>query len=484
MRGLPGSGKSTIVKQITDRYPSAVVCSADKFMVNSVGIYQYDRSKLTAAHNHCRDQALTACDEGRPVVVDNTNLHRHEMAIYLLAARALSYNVVIVEPRTPWAKDPEELARRSLHNLTAETVQQKLRGFRPFVAQFYGWFLDARDTDYVCRFARRSFGHLTGHGSFSKWYESVVRDAPSDYPDPPQAEQSTESSASSDNPHASPEKAALGPGQKHAEKRPEKQRKRSSADAEDDAHQQRLEEWQKSCRRVHSHQVDTLGVYKSRATLLHVTTKYARLGNRSEMVEYCSSPVVDRSLGSASELCITGFFVTPRTFGARVLLSAKQLRLWGKENEFISTVPIESPEVGVNSAPDENGASKRTCLSDEEVAELSDDDSSDEDGEEEEEEEGEVDRFCPCPADVPGITAHITIGVISGQKAAQAGLDLYGIIEMEREAKAAQSSSPGPVLEEIRIDTGVVRHYRGDSWMFYLDKPVRTEGFFSGNYFS
>ena len=56
MRGLPGSGKSTVVSTITRVYPHAVVCSADHYFMND-GKYEYSSSRLKSAHLQCQDKA-------------------------------------------------------------------------------------------------------------------------------------------------------------------------------------------------------------------------------------------------------------------------------------------------------------------------------------------------------------------------------------------------------------------------------------------
>lgn len=41
MRGLPGSGKSTLVRCLQQTYPRAVVCSADHYFLDREGNYKY-----------------------------------------------------------------------------------------------------------------------------------------------------------------------------------------------------------------------------------------------------------------------------------------------------------------------------------------------------------------------------------------------------------------------------------------------------------
>lgn len=99
IRGLPGSGKSTMAKD----YAKAgyVHCEADQyFEVN--GQYRFDASKLSAAHADCLQRAISAMDSGRPVVVANTFTRRWEMEPYLKAAKVRGVNVRIVEASGTW----------------------------------------------------------------------------------------------------------------------------------------------------------------------------------------------------------------------------------------------------------------------------------------------------------------------------------------------------------------------------------------------
>ena len=99
IRGLPGSGKSTMAKE----YAKAgyVHCEADQyFEVN--GQYRFDASKLSAAHADCLQRAIAALDAGYPVVVANTFTRRWEMEPYVKAAKIRGVNVRIVEATGNW----------------------------------------------------------------------------------------------------------------------------------------------------------------------------------------------------------------------------------------------------------------------------------------------------------------------------------------------------------------------------------------------
>jgi hypothetical protein len=61
MRGLPGSGKTTLAQSMVKSYTEAgkkgVICSADDFFVDNRGKYNFDMTRLSEAHEHCRLKA-------------------------------------------------------------------------------------------------------------------------------------------------------------------------------------------------------------------------------------------------------------------------------------------------------------------------------------------------------------------------------------------------------------------------------------------
>jgi energy-coupling factor transporter ATP-binding protein EcfA2 len=83
LRGLPGSGKNTLGDSMT----SVVISADDYFMVD--GEYQFNGSKLGAAHADCLERtkaALRDAPDGGVVVVANTFSQHWEMAPYLYMA--------------------------------------------------------------------------------------------------------------------------------------------------------------------------------------------------------------------------------------------------------------------------------------------------------------------------------------------------------------------------------------------------------------
>lgn len=111
MIGLPGSGKSTFVKEYFGDY---VVCSADDYHMQD-GKYVFDPKNLPAAHEACQKKAYDSMQQGKPVVIDNTNLRIQDLAFYETMAATAGYNVRYIVMTT----DPEICQARNVHGVPA-----------------------------------------------------------------------------------------------------------------------------------------------------------------------------------------------------------------------------------------------------------------------------------------------------------------------------------------------------------------------------
>ncbi len=70
LRGLPGSGKSTVADAILQQYRNcAVVCSADYYRYNEDGEYVWHEDTLKETHRKCQRRAEKFASLNKPVII-------------------------------------------------------------------------------------------------------------------------------------------------------------------------------------------------------------------------------------------------------------------------------------------------------------------------------------------------------------------------------------------------------------------------------
>lgn len=126
MRGLPGSGKSTYVKE---NFPDAVVCSADSFFLNEDGEYIFVNWKLQQAHQHCFRTFIDAVtSDAETIVIDNTNICRWEYENYVFMAEKFGYRIRKI--RMNFAESDIPLfGKRNIHGVPELKINQMFEGF-------------------------------------------------------------------------------------------------------------------------------------------------------------------------------------------------------------------------------------------------------------------------------------------------------------------------------------------------------------------
>jgi len=114
LRGLPGSGKSTVAHKL-----GGTVVSADDLFETPEG-YRFDPGRIGEAHNACFRAFIEAVQAGEPlVVVDNTNTMVAEMAPYMLAAGAYGYEAKVLEVQVP----VEVALERNVHEVPEPAIR-------------------------------------------------------------------------------------------------------------------------------------------------------------------------------------------------------------------------------------------------------------------------------------------------------------------------------------------------------------------------
>ncbi|MEE6472503.1 hypothetical protein FKM82_009626 [Ascaphus truei] len=85
LRGLPGSGKSSLARKLKRDFPSALVFSTDDFFIMDDGTYLFNQNLLQEAHKWNRKRASKAMKRGKtPIIIDNTNIQAWEMKPYAI----------------------------------------------------------------------------------------------------------------------------------------------------------------------------------------------------------------------------------------------------------------------------------------------------------------------------------------------------------------------------------------------------------------
>ncbi|XP_067686437.1 2',3'-cyclic-nucleotide 3'-phosphodiesterase-like isoform X2 [Haliotis asinina] len=172
LRGLPGSGKSTIVSNLQYVYPNSLKCSADDFFFVK-GEYKFDAARLQDAHGWCQAKARHACEAGTPVVIiDNTNVRHWEMQFYLNLAHQTNYTVIIVIPKTSWRFRPDVLARRNKHGVGEDILREKVHQFENKAPVYYGWFLTEESSKDVRFIAKHLYEECQKH--FSDYCRTIL----------------------------------------------------------------------------------------------------------------------------------------------------------------------------------------------------------------------------------------------------------------------------------------------------------------------
>lgn len=112
IRGIPGSGKTTIAKKYVDKWYKHY--EADMFFVDKEGKYNFDSSSLGLAHEWCQVNAAQSLRAGHNVVVANTFIK--EISVYAYVEMAHKYGA---ELRIIEATD----GSGSIHNVPDQTIE-------------------------------------------------------------------------------------------------------------------------------------------------------------------------------------------------------------------------------------------------------------------------------------------------------------------------------------------------------------------------
>ncbi|XP_067643420.1 uncharacterized protein [Eurosta solidaginis] len=138
MRGVPGSGKTCLAKNLIERYVSLneqytihdFIFSSDDFFYKSSGRYKWQGCLLDQAHQFNQQRVKERAQAGwSPIFVDNTNVKLWEMLYYAQVAVQNGYIIELLEPKTSWRKSANKLSQKTKHGVPAEKIQLMLNNF-------------------------------------------------------------------------------------------------------------------------------------------------------------------------------------------------------------------------------------------------------------------------------------------------------------------------------------------------------------------
>lgn len=175
MRGLPGSGKTFLAQKICGR---GVVLSADHFFCQG-GKYNFDKSRLSEAHEWNKRRAKKYIQEGRsPIIIDNTNVEMWEMMPYVALALRAKYHVCVLEPDTPWKFDARQLTQKNTHGVPRRTIDSMLERYDRNVTgeslcQSFGLFPKSHDLSVLPTYTPLEIREASVSESSSKPHDKI-----------------------------------------------------------------------------------------------------------------------------------------------------------------------------------------------------------------------------------------------------------------------------------------------------------------------
>lgn len=137
MRGLPGSGKSSVSNEIQRLFQTlentqVVRISTDEILEMCEAGYKWAGYKMKLYHSMARKLVNASLNCDVPLIIlDNTNIKRKEFESYIVDARAKGYKVRLL---TVGYFDEEAIQlsfERNSHNVPIEAIRRMAQAYQP-----------------------------------------------------------------------------------------------------------------------------------------------------------------------------------------------------------------------------------------------------------------------------------------------------------------------------------------------------------------
>lgn len=96
IRGVTGSGKTTLAHKMLKHGMVDAHFEADMFMVDERGDYKFNPKYLKFCHDQCQRVTAAALTIGQPVAVSNTFTRKWEMQPYIDMAKNGGHSVTVI----------------------------------------------------------------------------------------------------------------------------------------------------------------------------------------------------------------------------------------------------------------------------------------------------------------------------------------------------------------------------------------------------
>lgn len=129
IRGIPGSGKSTLSRIFIESFPGKTIIHSTDDLCMVDGEYQWDIDLAPERHAQNLENFRNSLKSRVPsIIVDNTNVRVEHYAPYVEAAQAAGYAVVIVELIHPAL---DEAVERNTHGVPVAVINQMILDWEP-----------------------------------------------------------------------------------------------------------------------------------------------------------------------------------------------------------------------------------------------------------------------------------------------------------------------------------------------------------------
>lgn len=166
LRGLPGSGKTTLARLIAEKYHNGTkIVSADTYK-----IVPGSRADFSEEYKRLDESLAAYCRRDvRVLVLDDTNHERERLDQLFEMADQYQYQVLLVEPKTAWRLDCAQLKEKNQWQLTAEDLKKLKPGLeKDFLPLFFGWFLTRKSSETLRKAGQVFLEELGNHKAFKR----------------------------------------------------------------------------------------------------------------------------------------------------------------------------------------------------------------------------------------------------------------------------------------------------------------------------